>query len=45
MIENYKEKMADVIAMLAKQEEIRKDAVSKGLKAKEVEHEAKKAVN
>jgi hypothetical protein len=30
MIENYKEKMADVIAMLDRQEEIRKDAISKG---------------
>jgi len=30
MIENYKEKMADVIAMFDRQEEIRKDAISKG---------------
>lgn len=37
MIENYKEKMADVIAMLAKQQEIREEAVAKGLKPKEVE--------
>lgn len=45
MIENYKEKMADVIAMLDKQEEIRKDAISKGVKPQDVEKEAKKAVN
>jgi hypothetical protein len=32
MIENYKEKMADVIAMLAKQEDIRKEAVTLGKK-------------
>lgn len=32
MIENYKEKMADVIAMLETQEEIRKEAISKGIK-------------
>ena len=45
MIENYKEKMADVIAMLAKQQEIRDEAVAKGLKPKEVETEAKEAVD
>jgi hypothetical protein len=37
MIDNYKEKMADVIAMLDKQEEIRKDAINRGVKVKEVE--------
>ena len=46
MIENYKEKMAGVIAMLDKQEEIRKDAISKGqMRSDEVEAKAKKAVN
>lgn len=45
MIENYKEKMADVIAMLDRQEEIRKDAISKGQKMHEVEAKAKGAVN
>ena len=43
MIENYKERMADVIAMLAKQEEIRKEAVYYGKKVNE--SEVKKAVN
>jgi hypothetical protein len=37
--------MADVIAMLAKQEEIRKEAAARGLKAKDVEKEAKQAVD
>jgi hypothetical protein len=37
MIENYKEKMADVIAMLAKQEELRKEAVYFGKKVNESE--------
>jgi hypothetical protein len=37
MIENYKEKMADVIAMLAKQEDIRKEAVTLGKKVNESE--------
>jgi hypothetical protein len=30
MIENYKERMADVIAMLDKQEELRKEGLAKG---------------
>jgi hypothetical protein len=41
MIENYKEKMAGVIAMLAKQQEIREEAIAKGIKPKEVEIQAK----
>lgn len=45
MIENYKEKMADVIAMLAKQQEIREDAIALGIKPKEVETKAKEAVD
>ena len=45
MIENYKEKMADVIAMLAKQQEIREEAIAKGIKPKEVETQAKQAVD
>jgi hypothetical protein len=46
MIPNYKEQMADVVAMLDKQKEIRKAAEGKTLKeAQASEKEAVKAVN
>ena len=47
MIPNYKEKMADVVAMLDKQNEIRQTAVDvkNPKEAKAIEQEARKAVN
>ena len=45
MIENYKEKMADVIAMLDKQKEFREAEIMKGQRADKVEKQAKAMIN
>jgi hypothetical protein len=45
MIPDYKERMADVIAQLDKQNEIRKIAAETGVTGSKTEKEAKKAVN
>jgi len=45
MIPDYKDRMADVIAQLDKQNEIRKIAAETGVTGSKTEKEAKKAVN
>jgi len=45
MIENYKERMADVIAMLDKQQEFREKAQAEGRRADTIDKEANDIVD
>ena len=45
MLENYKERMADVVAMLDKQKEVRAKGLAEGKRADQIDAEARKVVN